>query len=210
LKLLVVDDHALVRQGLKQVLQLLEPGQELQCLEAADGDQAMHMARLHPDLDLVLMDFDMPGKNGLSILADLGRHFPQIPVMMLSGMPNPALVQQAMNLGASGFLTKSGNSNELLHAIRHVLAGNLYLPSDLAAATGAEAGGPTQHAPVLTARQQAVLELLVQGMSNRQIGEHLHLSEETIKTHVSVILRELGVQSRVQAVSRARLWGYVV
>lgn len=209
MKILLVDDHALVRQGLKQVLQLLQRGQETLCLEAGNGDEAMHLARLHPELDLILMDFDLPGKNGLTLLSELGQHFPQVPVMMLSGMPNPSLVQLAIQKGASGFLTKSGNSSELLHAIRHVLAGNLYVPSEFSRGDALEVRS-TGAAPVLTARQQAVLGLLVKGLSNRQIGEQLHLSEETIKSHVSTILREFGVKSRVEAVSKARLWGYVV
>lgn len=207
MKILLVDDHALVRQGLKQVLQLLEPDQPLVCFEATDADQAMFIARSHPDLDLILLDFNLPGKNGLAILSDLGSYFPQIPVIMLSGMPNPALVLKAMQMGASGFLTKSGDPDELLHAIRQILAGDLYLPSDLARPDSQDAS--PMKGPVLTARQQSVLALLVQGMSNRQIGEQLHLSEETIKTHVSVILRELGAHTRVQAVSKARLLGYL-
>lgn len=214
MKILIVDDHPLVRQGVKQVLHMLEPEQVMDILEAGDGQQAMHVARLHPDLDLILLDFDLPDKSGLAILIDLGRYNPEVPVLMLSASQNPTVVKQTIQQGAAGFASKSGDSVLLLNAVRHVLAGNIYLPDDMK--TNASVDSTTAHhakpttAPQLTQRQQSVLSLLVAGLSNREIGERLHLSEETIKSHVSMILRALKVQSRVEAVTQARMWGYLV
>ncbi len=213
MKILVVDDHSLVRQGVKQVLQMLEPEQAMEILEAVDGEQALRTAHQHPDLDLILMDLDLPGKSGLAVLIEIGSHHPSIPVIMISGVHNPSVVRQTIQQGAAGFLTKSGDSVQLLNAVRHVLAGNVYLPDELKTTTfiGTPLGdqaSPTAQ-PLLTSRQQSVLRLLVKGLSNREIGEQLHLSEETIKSHVSTILRAFGVQSRVEAVTQARLWGYV-
>lgn len=192
---------------------MLEPEQVMDLLEAGDGRQAMLMARLHPDLDLVLLDLDLPDKSGLAVLIELGRYYPELPVLMLSASQNPSLVQRTIQQGAAGFASKSGDSALLLNAVRHVLAGNIYLPHEMKTnalidATTAHQAEPTP-APLLTQRQQSVLSLLVTGLSNREIGEQLHLSEETIKSHVSTILRALKVQSRIEAVTQARLWGYV-
>jgi len=206
LKILVVDDHALVREGLSQVLQGLDDTQPTEVLQAPDCATAFELAKAHPDLDLVLLDYHLPDMDGLAALGVLGRRHPELPVVILSGSANPSIVQRVIQQGAAGFITKSGLSSELLSALHRVLDGEVVTPTEFGAPTGI--GSKAQVAPVFTQRQQDVLRLLQSGLSNREIGDQLHLAEETIKSHVAVILRILGVNTRLQAAMEARRWGY--
>ena len=209
MKILVVDDHALVRSGLSQLLKGLD--EMVEVLEAPDCSAAFELAALHPDLDLVLLDYHLPDMNGLEALTIFGKKHPELPIFMLSGSVNPRVMRQVLAKGAVGFMTKSGLSDELLSALRLVLAGEMYLPPDLMASTSGgyldepDEPGP---APQFTPRQEEVLYLLLQGRSNRDISELLNLADETIKTHVSAVLRGFGVKTRVQAVLAAGRHGY--
>lgn len=212
LKILVVDDHALVREGLRQVLKGLD--EQVEVLEAPHCARAFELAALHADLDLVLLDYHLPDMNGLDALDIFGRQHPELPIIMLSGSVNPKVMRQVLTKGAAGFLTKSGLSNDLLAVLRLVLAGNVYVPPELLQDSGVtavdESGAEADHAPPqLTPRQQEVLYLLLDGSSNKDISRILELSNETVKNHVSGILRAFGVQSRIQAVLAAGRHGYV-
>ncbi|GAB4218004.1 MAG: response regulator transcription factor [Rhodoferax sp.] len=202
MKILVVDDHVLVRAGLCQVLQSLDAEQPVEVVEAATGEQALALARACPDLDLVLLDFHLPDTDGLTALKALGERHPELPVVILSGSVTPQVVAPVLAAGAAGFVPKSGDSAELLHALRTVLAGGLYTPAGLGWSA------PQMAKPVFTPRQMEVLHWLMQGQSNREIAQTLMLSEETIKTHVSVLLRAFGVKTRVQLALEADRWGY--
>ena len=208
MKILVVDDHALVREGLSQVLKGLEPGQTVEVLQAPDCAQAFALARAHPDLDLVLLDYHLPDMNGLAALAVLSQQHPDLPVVILSGSANPSVMQQALTQGAAGFVTKSGLSDELLFALRHVLAGNIYVPSSLSAFPEAYsyATSPAAQPPVFSPRQLEVLQLLLDGCTNREISAQLFLGEETIKTHVATIMRAFRAKTRTQAATEATRW----
>lgn len=210
MKILVVDDHALIREGLRQVLRGLETAsstgapdsaasptaEPVQVLEAASCAQAFDLAR-ETDLDLVLLDYHLPDMNGLDALDVFARRHPDLPIIMLSGSVNPRVRQQVMERGAAAFLTKSGMSDELLSITRLVLAG------------GAPAAPrPVHDLPTLTPRQEEVLQLLLDGLTNKEIGRLLDLSDETVKNHVSNILRCFGVATRTQAVLAARKHGY--
>ena len=208
MKILVVDDHALVRAGLCQVLLGLEPLETTQVIEAADCARAFVLAAAHPDLDLVLLDYHLPDMDGLAALGVFGKRHPELPVVILSGSANPSMAQRALENGAAGFITKSGLSDELLHALRQVLQGEVYSPPEFGAGLGT-APSPTEiKAPVFTPRQQEVLQLLLSGCSNRDISDQLSLSDETVKNHVSSILRGFGVKTRTQAALEAGRWGY--
>jgi len=205
LKILVVDDHSLVREGLRQVLKGMDPQTEV--LQAADCVTAFATVRNHPDLDLVLLDYHLPDVTGLDALAVLGEQHPDIPVLLLSGTASETIMRQALSGGAAGFITKSSLSDELIRAVQQVLAGDVYLPPEL----------DTDFSPlqeeiedknVLTQRQTLVLRSLLDGHSNREIGELLHISEETVKTHITAILRYFGAQNRTQAVVAATRVGY--
>ena len=198
LKILVVDDHALVREGLCQILQgLSEPVEVLQALHC---ERAFELAALHPDLDLVLLDYDLPRMNGLDALKVFGQAHPELPVLMLSGMANPQMVRQALLSGAAGFLSKNGDSVELLAAVRLVLAGEVYVPFDLWTSAKTK--------PEFTLRQGEVLALLLDGRANKEISDALALTDDTTKNHVSALLRAFDVKTRVQLVLAASRQGY--
>lgn len=214
MKILVVDDHALVREGLRQVLKGLAVGTQI--LEAADGHQALAMADVHEDLDLVLLDFHLPDMGGLDAIDALVKQHPELPILVLSGTVNPQLVRDVLAHGAAGFLPKSGLSEELLQTTRNVLAGEIHVPPALPARFSLS---PTHlpcsvtsdvgHTPpALTPRQQEVLALLLAGYSNKAMGRLLKLSDETVKNHVSALLRAFGVATRTQAVVAASRLGY--
>ena len=210
MKILVVDDHALVREGLCQVLKGLDPTEPTEVMQAPNCAQAFALTLAHPDLDLVLLDYHLPDMNGLAALAIFGKNHPELPVVMLSGSANPSIVQQALAQGAAGFVTKSGLSDELLYALRRVLSGEIYHPADLTAFPGFEAASSAnqQRAPVFSQRQLEVLQLLLDGCTNREIGARLFVGDETIKTHVTTIMRAFNAKTRTQAANEAVRWGY--
>lgn len=205
MKILVVDDHALVREGLRQVLKGLE--ENLEVLQAGNCEQAFAVAQTHGDLDLVLLDYHLPDMNGLEALAIFGERHPELPIVLLSGSASIHIMRQVLQAGAAGFVTKSCVSDELLRAVRSVLSGDIYLPQELSAANAFEQS-PPDNRPVLTQRQELVLRCLLDGLANREIAEQLHVSEETVKTHVAAILRHFEVQNRTQAVVAAARIGY--
>ena len=205
MKILVVDDHALVREGLRQVLKGLE--ENLEVLQAGNCEQAFVLAHQHGDLDLVLLDYHLPDMNGLDALAIFGERHPELPIVLLSGSANTQIMRQVLQAGAAGFVTKSCVSDELLRAVRSVLDGDIYLPQELTNAPAPIQQDPGGKSP-LTQRQELVLRCLLDGLANREIAEHLHVSEETVKTHVAAILRHFDVQNRTQAVVAAARIGY--
>ncbi len=205
LKILLVDDHALVRAGLRQLLKGLD--EPVEVFEAGRCERAFELAALHSDLDLVLLDCQLPNMSGLDALQVFGQRHPELPVLMLSGVANAQMVRSALAQGAVGFVSKSAKSHELLSAIRLVLSGELYVPLDLLDKMGADA---SIDAAQFTPRQHAVLLLLLEGCSNKEISDKLHISDETTKNHVMAILRGFGVKTRVQAVLAANRQGYTV
>jgi DNA-binding NarL/FixJ family response regulator len=206
LKILVVDDHALVREGLRQVLKGLD--EQLEVLEASQCSRAFELAAMHPDLDLVLLDYQLPGMNGLEALAVFGQRHPELPVVMISGSVDPRMVRQVMALGAAGFIAKASLSSELLTILQVVLDGQIYVPPEFLAALPASPEFDACTEPQLTSRQHEVLGLMLAGCSNKEIGVTLDLSDETVKNHVSAVLRAFGVQTRMQAVLAATERGY--
>ena len=200
LKILVVDDHALVREGLCQVLRGLDPDEPTEVIQAADCQQAFAQAQIHPDLDLILLDYHLPDMNGLQALAVFGRTHPELPVVLLSGSANPSVMQQALSQGAAGFVTKSGLSEQLLGALRRILNGEIYRPSDFATFQDFGAGKlpPNQQPPIFSPRLQEVLRLLLDGHTNHEIAELLHVGDETIKSHVATIMRSVFGQCLVE------------
>lgn len=206
MKILVIDDHALVREGLRQVLKGLEENMEV--LQAGTCAQGFTLAQAHPDLDLVLLDYHLPDMTGLAALAIFGQHHPELPILMLSGSVNIQIMRQVLQAGAAGFVTKSSLSDELLDAVRRVMAGDVYQPLDLHAGFVPDLPDPSAGMPPLTRRQELVLRELLDGRSNREISEKLEISDETVKTHVAAILRHFDVQNRTQAVVAAARCGY--
>ena len=209
MKILVIDDHALIREGLRQVLKDL--ADKVEVLQAGNCVQAFALAQIHADLDLVVLDYHLPDLSGLDALNLFGERHPESPIVFLSGAASTQLMREALESGAAGFITKSSQTDDILEAIRHVLEGGVYMPAELrvemalSAKDGAQV--PVNKMP-LTRRQELVLGCLLDGMSNKEISDILNVSEETIKTHVTAILRYFEVQNRTQAVVAAARAGY--
>jgi DNA-binding NarL/FixJ family response regulator len=213
MKILVVDDHPLVRDALRENLRQLEHGVEV--LEACSSEEALALAGQHSDLDLVLLDLHLPDARGSSALIALRERHPEIPVVVLSAQSDRGTVLEALDKGAMGFVPKTAGTQVILGALRLVLSGGIYLPTEVLSASpaGANAGNRFEPAepdsmrlakkPVdlgLTPRQAQILALLVQGKPNKIISRELGLAESTVKIHITSILRALNVSNRVQAV----------
>jgi DNA-binding NarL/FixJ family response regulator len=201
LRLLVVEDHALVREGLLATLNNLGPNTET--IGVPDANAAIGVLESQ-DVDMLILDLMLPGTKGQTFLPLVRRRFPTVPVVVLSALDDPDTVSKVMKAGASGFVSKAGSSAELLGALRAVLSGDIYLPAKLQElATRSEAaqadGKPLAQRFGLTAAQARVLDLLAEGRSNRQIGELLGLTEGTVKIHVSAIMKAMGVSNRAEA-----------
>ncbi|MCP3973282.1 MAG: response regulator transcription factor [bacterium] len=214
LRLLIVDDDALVRAGLRAVLGS-EPDLEV-VGEAGNGKEAIEQAALL-EPDLVLMDIRMPEMDGLaathSIVTDDGSG-PR--VLILTTFELDEYVYEAMRVGASGFLLKRSSPEDLITAVRIAATGDsLVLPQAMRrmveqyATTGAQAAKVRKDIGRLTAREQDVLRLVAQGLSNAEIADELFVSRETVKSHVTSVLTKLGVRDRTQAVIAAYESGFV-
>jgi DNA-binding NarL/FixJ family response regulator len=205
LRLLVIDDHAMVREGLLQILRKLGPN--VVQYEAQDAESALLLLETEKEFDLVLLDIMLPGTNGLSLLGILRKRFPAMPVVVLSALDDLDTVNRAMRLGAAGYVTKSGDGDMLLEALKRVLAGEIYLPPHLHDKLSVSLSSGLGRSRTLLGRygltegQRRVTELLREGKSNREIGDLLGLTEGTVKVHVSKIFRKLGVVSRAEAIA---------
>jgi DNA-binding NarL/FixJ family response regulator len=206
MKLLIVDDHHLIREGLRPILKRLGDGEETEVLEAASFEAAVEYADRHRDLDLLVLDLRLPNVAGFAALCDLQERHPSLPIVVMSGEDDPELMRQAIEHGALGFIPKSSSADVILNALRLVLSGGTYLPRQImaapskAAATSVKTAGARLTALGLTPRQADVLELLIAGKSNKAICRELHLAEGTVKTHIAAAFKALNVTSRVQAV----------
>lgn len=203
MKILIVDDHALMREGLGQLLAGMYPS--LVLLHAANGAQAIAMLLPHRDIDLVLLDYQLPDMTGLDVLRQFARIQPGLVVLVISGSVNPHLMQQTLSAGACGFVQKTGNAQALVRAIDLVLKGGIYRPPELEVLNKS---GNTDGPNALSPRQETVLQRLMDGQSNREIAQELDVSEETIKTHVSAILRYFNAENRTQAALAALDYGF--
>ena len=199
MKILVVDDHPLIVEALAQLLPQLGPTVEM--LAAGDPAEAMAVLDNEPDVALVLLDLALPGARGLDFLGDLKLDYPGVPIVVLSATYDQATVLAALGAGAHGFIPKSADADMLLDAVRHVLDGGVYLPSDGSPMPEGDGVHLRPGALGLTARQTDVLKLLVQGKPNKLICRDLTLSEGTVKVHVSAILKALRVHSRTEAIA---------
>jgi two-component system nitrate/nitrite response regulator NarL len=194
-KFLVIDDHALVRHGLAAVLRGIDP--DAPVLEAGDCASALALAAAHSDIGLALLDLMMPDAVGLTAVARFVAACPATPLMVVSSSEAPADVRAALALGALGYVAKTANASTLAAAIRMVLSGEVYVPPFMARANDGEPAPAA--AGALTARQQAVLALIRQGASNKEIADELGVTEGTVKVHLTTIYRVLGVANRAEA-----------
>ena len=194
---LIADDHPMVRDALSTGLSQAFAGAALATAGSLDEVQA-ELDRL-PDTDALLLDLDMPGMDGLTGLALLRARHPTVPIIVVSAARDAVIVRRTHELGASAYIDKSAALEEIARIVRAVLAGEVFAPPE---ADGSDT--LAQRAAQLTPQQWRVLALMVQGDQNKQIAYKLGVGEATVKAHVTVILRKLGVRSRTQAVIEAR------
>ncbi|MBV2235810.1 MAG: response regulator transcription factor [Sterolibacterium sp.] len=207
MKLLIVEDHILVREGLLHTLKKL--GDDIICKGAENSDAALALLEEEKDApyDLCLLDLMLPGLNGIGFLGVLRKRFPDLPVVILSALDDNSTIERTIRAGAAGFISKASPSEVLLHALRTVLDGDVYVPLSFQGKTVIQKNGRRKRGIGssfaeqynLTAAQMRVLELLGQGKTNRQISELLNLTEGTVKVHVSAILKSLNVDNRSMA-----------
>jgi DNA-binding NarL/FixJ family response regulator len=205
IRIVVTDDHAVVRQGLRMFLEL-DP--ELEVVgEAANGAEAVALATsLQPDV--VLMDLLMPVMDGITAIGRLREEAPEVEVIALTSVLEDASVVGAVRAGATGYLLKDTNADELRRAVKAAAAGQVQLSPEAATRLMREVRAP-EKPESLTERETDVLKLLAKGQANKEIARELAIGEKTVKTHVSSILAKLGVQSRTQAVLHAMKVGLI-
>jgi len=195
IRVLITDDHKVVRQGLRMVLEL-DPDLEV-VGEASDGEEALRMAgRLKPDV--VLMDLLMPVMGGIEATGAIRRELPDTEVVALTSVLEDASVVGAIRAGAIGYLLKNTEAYELRRVIRAAAAGQVQLAPEAAARLMREMRAPDSP-EALTERETEVLKLLARGKANKQIARELFISEKTVRSHVHSILAKLNVRSRTQA-----------
>ena len=199
--MLVVDDHPLIREALRNVLAELDANCEL--LESADSAGALRIAAARPDIDLVLLDLNLPDADGFTTLEELRQRRPATAVVMLSAQNDHQLVTRSIALGAAGYIPKSTSHEIMVSALRLVCSGGMYLPPEVLAGAG-----PRLAEPQLTARERQVLALMLEGKSNKRIARELDLAETTVKNHVTAILKTLGASNRTEAVIAAGRLGW--
>lgn len=207
-KFLVVDDHPLFREALSSSIR--QAFEDALVLESGTMEQTVDLIGAHSDIDMVLLDLNLPGTSGFGGLLTLRTRFPKLPIVVVSGIDDRRIVSEALGYGVVGFIPKSASTATLKTAILEVIAGGVFLPPDYQEMgnDGADADdGESDVAKQLTSlspQQFRVLKMLGEGKLNKQIAYELDVGETTIKAHVSAILRKLKVHSRTQAVIKAR------
>jgi DNA-binding NarL/FixJ family response regulator len=213
MKILIVDDHVLIREALRGVLGELK--RDAIFFDAPDARKAMSRLGENPDIELVLLDLNLPDRSGHDVLVELRERHPSISVVVLSASDDRDNVARALDLGALGFIPKSAQREVMLSAFNLIFAGGVYVPPEILASptprpatSPAQSGKPVSAADLgLTERQMDVLALMMQGKSNKAICRVLDLAEPTVKNHVTAILKALKATNRTEAVIAAGALG---
>lgn len=194
--ILIVDDHALFRAGMALLLRRLDPGVEV--IEASSAEEALSMAAPTPPFLLVLLDLSLHGMQGLDSLRVMQQTFPEAAVVVLSGRESSQSMFEARAKGARAYLVKAMSADAMLDALRKVLAGDCHFPLL-----------PLAHVceTRLTPRQHDILKLVSKGLANKEIALQLGMSDNTVRTHLMLVFRQLGVRSRTAAASAAQRMG---
>ena len=200
MRIVIADDHPLVRGALAQAVAGAVPGADI--VEAHDLESLTSELAKRGDADLVLLDLTMPGVRGFSGLMVLRAEYPGVPVIVVSANEDRGIIRRCIEFGASGFVPKTTPIETMRNAIRKVLAGEIWTPPDvdLTGPLDSEIAALVRRMASLTPQQVRVLMMVSSGLLNKQIAYELNVSEATIKAHVSAILTKLGVDSRTQAV----------
>lgn len=216
MKILVIDDHALIRQAMVGVLKKLRRDAVL--LEASDSAEAMQRLAANADVGLILLDLTLPDRDGFEVLTELRERYPQAATVVLSAHQDADKVRRALDLGARGYIPKSAKGDVIISALRLVMSGSTYIPPEILA--GGLSSPPqaryatadnklaSPEAAGLTERQIQVLALIMQGKNNKTICRTLDLAEPTVKNHVTAILRALDAKSRTETVVMVNKLGW--
>lgn len=206
MKILLVDDHALFREGMKLLLGRLDP--ELALIEAGSAEAALLLVETHGEFDLILLDLNLPGMSGCDGVRMMRRCYPSSPLAVLSGVESGETVRDCLASGAQAYVPKSVSSDVMLLALGEVLAGRTYHPA-LNGTAGPSSPKAWRSPWKLTLRQIDVLAQVSQGLSNKEIARKLEMSENTVRTHLAAIFSELGVRSRTEVAALAHRHGIV-
>lgn len=218
---MLVDDHALFREGLRYMLQQVPDVDEV--IEAGNYYDALLLGERYPELDLAVLDLHMPGSAGANSIRFFHRRFPYIPVMVISAEDDRGIMERILNAGAMGYLCKTASVPVLLNAVKMVLAGEIYVPSQMMSPLPTGMSGDLEESLQaagdlrrrytneygLTVRQMEVLKYLARGLSNREISETMGLAEGTVKIHLSGLFHTLRVKSRLEAIRIAQQIGLI-
>ncbi|MDX2542189.1 response regulator transcription factor [Streptomyces sp. WI04-05B] len=201
IKVLLAEDQSMVREALAALLGL-EPDIEV-VTQVARGDEVLPAARAHADLDVALLDIEMPGATGIEAAAQLHREFPSLKLVVLTTFGRPGYLRAAMESGADAFLVKDAPAAQLAAAVRKVLAGERVIDPTLAAAALADGANP------LTDREREVLRAAADGATNAELATILHLSQGTVRNYLSTAIQKLTARNRTEAVRIAREKGWL-
>ncbi len=202
IRILIADDHAIVRRGLKEILADEFEGAVFD--EAGNAQQVLARVRSHP-WDIVILDITMPGRSGLDLLRDLQGLRPELPVLILSMHPENQYAKRVLKAGAAGYMNKETAPRELVKAVRKVLSGGRYVSAELAERLAADLSADAGRLPHerLSVREFEVLRMIASGMTISQIAEELHLSATTVSTHRARILEKMGLANNAELMRHA-------
>ncbi len=217
LQVLLADDHALFRDGMRYVLQQLSDQVDIIC--AGDFANTLKQAEANPGIDLALVDLNMPGSDGVTSIRIFHQRFPGIPLVVVSGSDQRSEIEWIMEYGAMGFISKMSSGKEMVSALRIVLNGDVYFPPQLLGnapviradnnvADEKSSLHPNKHG--LTKRQLEAMQYLSEGLTNKEIAMRMNLAEGTIKVHVAAAYQVLQVGSRLDAVRKAQKLGLIL
>jgi len=203
MKILHADDHPLFREGIRFFLKLIDA--QVAALEAGSWQATMDKLALEWPVDLLLLDLEMPGTSGTSGFFAIRRRYPELRILILSGISDPGIIRELLDGGARGYVPKLVSSEDLLNALRRVLSGDIYVPDALFLGSAPSKSAGAQEG--LTSRQLEILPLLADGLPNKRIADALGVTEGTVKQHLKELFKRLSARNRMQAVSEARRLG---
>ncbi|OKO77660.1 LuxR family transcriptional regulator [Bradyrhizobium sp. NAS96.2] len=210
MKVLIVDDHALIREALHSLLKELK--REAVILEASNSRQAMHLLEEHADISLILLDISLPDRDGFSVLREVRERDATIAIIIISSSDDQDTVKRAFKLGALGFIPKTTKREVMLNAMKLVFSGGLYIPSEILEECPRPTNKPATRGSLknlgLTDRQIEVLALLMKGKSNKVIAKTLNMAVPTVKNHITVVLKALSVTTRTEAIIKVGKMGW--
>lgn len=200
-RIIIADDHTLFRIGLKQMLESFDG--ILVVAEAANAEQTLTAART-VEADLLISDLTMPGASGMQLIEQLHLQHPALPLLILSMHDEPATVRRALQAGATGYITKESSPDTLHTAVRHVAAGERFIPPSMAELLAFESvRPPSVPHETLSQRERQIFKLIAQGVMLSQIAEQLHLSPKTVTTHKAHLMGKLGIGNNADLIRYA-------